>query len=72
MFYTEIKGVNKKIVPINIKKFFNPRVFAYWIKDEGSWTKSGILLHTNNFNLFEVECLVKLLKEIYSLRITIR
>lgn len=72
MFYTEINGVKKKIVPININKFFNPRVLAYWIMDDGSWAKSGILLHSNNFTLCEVECLVKLLTEKYNLRITIR
>lgn len=45
MFYP--KGI--KIVPINLEKYLNRRVLAYWICDDGSWTGSGIKLHTNNF-----------------------
>lgn len=72
MFYSNLDGKTKKIVPSNLNTYLNPRVLAYWIMDDGSWTKSGILLHCNSFDLSEVQRLAKLLQELFNLRVTIR
>jgi hypothetical protein len=71
-FYNKINNIKTKIVPVNIESYFNPRVLAYWITDDGSWARSGILLHTNCFILSDVERLAKLLQNTYNLRVTIR
>jgi hypothetical protein len=68
IFYPE----GTKVLPNDISNFFNPRVLAFWIMDDGSWTGSGILIHCNNFNLLDVERLSLLLKETFNLRVSIR
>lgn len=68
MFYNN----KKKIVPRNIAEILNARALAYWIMDDGSWAGSGVLLHTNNFVLSDVELLAKTLKEKFNLQLTIR
>jgi hypothetical protein len=41
----------KKIIPNNIADFLTPLSLAYWIMDDGSFTGSGLKLHTNAFSL---------------------
>lgn len=53
-----------KVVPANIKWPvsgrwpvpipINGRVLAYWIMDDGSWTGSGVLIHSNSFSESDV------------------
>ena len=55
MFYPE----GKKIVPLEIGKYLNPKGLAYWIMDDGSWAGSGVILHTNNFLEKEIKFIIK-------------
>lgn len=45
LFYLE----GKKIIPKNIADYLTPLSLAYWIMDDGSFTGSGLKLHTNAF-----------------------
>lgn len=40
--------------------------------DDGTADRSGYIIYTNNFNLFEVENLVKILKSKFNLNCTIQ
>lgn len=61
-----------KVVPHNIGDYFNSRVLAVWIMDDGSWVGSGILLHCNSFSLSDVQRLVELLKDKFQFKASIR
>jgi LAGLIDADG DNA endonuclease family len=41
---------NKKIIPKNIAEHITAVSLAYWIRDDGSFTRTGIKLHTNAFS----------------------
>lgn len=43
LFYPE--GIKR--VPKAIDQYHTPRVFAYWIMNEGGYHVSGLILHTN-------------------------
>ena len=66
-FYFE----GKKIIPNNIVDFLTPVSLAYWIMDDGSFTGSGLKLHTNAFNLEELNLLVEALDKNFSLKASI-
>lgn len=40
-----------KIIPNNIAEYLTRVSLAFWIKDDGSFTGSGLKLHTNAFTL---------------------
>jgi hypothetical protein len=63
LFYKE--GV--KVVPANIDQFLTPRALAYWFEDDGGADRSGYILHTNCFTLSDVNLLVSILKQKFSL-----
>jgi hypothetical protein len=56
-FYLE----GKKIIPNNIADLLTEVSLAYWITDDGSFTGSGLKLHTNAFSLEELNLLVEAL-----------
>ena len=56
-FYLE----GKKIIPNNIADLLTEVSLAYWIMDDGSFTGSGLKLHTNAFSLEELNLLVEAL-----------
>jgi len=49
LFYKESNGQKIKRIPDNIHLYLIARALAFWIMDDGSKDKSGILLHTNPF-----------------------
>ena len=54
----------KKIISNNIADLIIPVSSAYWIIDDGSFTGSGLKLHTNVFKLEELKLLVEALEKI--------
>lgn len=68
MFYH--KG--KKIINSNIEQYMTPLCLAIWISDDGCWAKPGVRIATNCFNFFEIELLVRLLKNNFNLDCTIQ
>ena len=52
----------KKIVPLNIADLLTPISLAYWIMDDGSFTGSGLKLHTSAFSMKDLDLLIKALK----------
>lgn len=63
MFYKE----KVKIVPSNIEELLTARGLAYWYMDDGGADRSGYVYYTNNFTKEEVELLVRVLKNKFSL-----
>jgi hypothetical protein len=61
----------KKIIPNNIADFLTPLSLAYWIMDDGSFTGSGLKLHTNAFCMEELNLLIKALDQNFSIKATI-
>lgn len=68
MFYPN----GPKIVPHNISDYFNSRVLAFWLMDDGSWSGSGILLHCNSFSLSYVQRLAELLRNKFQFKGSLR
>jgi hypothetical protein len=64
-----INGV--KTIPSNIGEILTPVSLAYWLMDDGCWTKTGIHLATNNFSKTDVEKLVFLLNTKFGLNCSI-
>ncbi len=63
---------NKKILPLDIERFLNPKTLAFWICDDGQLVKKGgITLCTDNYTLAEVKFLIKALVNKYNLKCTI-
>ena len=60
-----------KIVPSNIQDLLSPRSLAYWIMDDGSFTGSGLKLHTNAFSLEELNLLIKALDKNFSIKASV-
>jgi hypothetical protein len=58
-----------KIVPLNIGELLTPIGLAHWIMGDGYWDSHGktIDICTDNFTLSEVELLISVLKEKFSL-----
>jgi len=44
---------------------------AYWIMDDGSFTGSGLKLHTNAFSLEELNLLIKALDKNFSIKASV-
>lgn len=70
LFY--ISASRKKIIPNNIIELLTPISLAYWIMDDGSFTGSGLKLHTNAFSIEELKLLVEVLKKNFNLIVTIQ
>ena len=66
-FYLE----GKKIIPNNIADLLTRISLAYWIMDDGSFTGSGLKLHTNAFSLEELNLLIKALNKNFSIKASI-
>ena len=67
LFYFE----GKKIIPNNIAELLTSISLAYWIMDDGSFTGSGLKLHTNAFSLKELNLLIEALDKNFSIKATI-
>ena len=66
-FYLE----GKKIIPNNIADLLSEVSLAYWIMDDGSFTGSGLKLHTNAFSLEELNLLIKALDKNFSIKASV-
>lgn len=60
-----------KVIPEKISEFLSPISLAYWLMDDGGWTKKGIHLNTNFFNLSDVERLVEILADKFGLKCSV-
>jgi len=60
-----------KIIPSNIGELLTPRGLCYWICDDGYWCNNGVHLCTNSFTLDEINLLVKVLTEKFTLKCSI-
>jgi hypothetical protein len=73
-FYTEEKGIWKKQVPKDIKKYLTPRALAYWYMDDGALKWKGksnaVRLCTDGFQKYEVERLGEVLRSNFDLKIS--
>jgi len=69
LFYPE----GKKIIPLNIGDLLTPSSLAYWLADDGTFSKlySCVILCTNSYTLEEVNLLVKILNDKWDLKCTI-
>jgi hypothetical protein len=61
----------KKIIPMNIADLLTAVSLAYWKMDDGSFTGSGLKLHTNAFSLEELNLLIEALEKNFSIKATI-
>lgn len=68
LFYKD----GKKIVPIDLINLLTPLALAVWISDDGGWTKAGVRIATNSFQLNEVIYLRNILESKYQLDATIQ
>lgn len=68
MFYK--KG--KKYIHPKIENYLTPLALAIWIMDDGGWTKYGVRIATNSFELREVEFLIKVIKNKFNLDCSIQ
>jgi len=66
-FYLE----GKKIIPNNIADLLSEVSLAYWIMDDGSFTGSGLKLHTNAISLEELILLIKALDKNFSIKASV-
>lgn len=66
-FYLE----GTKIIPNNIADLLSEVSLAYWIMDDGSFTGSGLKLHTNAFSLEELNLLIKALDKNFSIKASV-
>jgi hypothetical protein len=66
-FYLE----GQKIIPNNIADLLSEVSLAYWIMDDGSFTGSGLKLHTNAFSLEELNLLIKALDKNFSIKASV-
>jgi hypothetical protein len=66
-FYLE----GKKIIPNNIADLLSEVSLAYWIMDDGSFTGSGLKLHTNAFSLEELNLLIKALDKNFAIKASV-
>jgi len=55
----------------NIADLLTSVSLAYWIMDDGSFTGSGLKLHTNAFSLEELNLLNEALEKNFSIKATI-
>lgn len=62
----------KKIVPLIIEDYFTPLTLAIFISDDGTWTKYGVRIASNNFTLKEVEYIQNILTHKFNLDCTIQ
>lgn len=66
-FYLE----GKKIIPNNIADLLTEVSLAYWIMVDGSFTGSGLKLHTNAFSLEELNLLIKALDKNFAIKASV-
>ncbi|MEK7616225.1 MAG: LAGLIDADG endonuclease [Patescibacteria group bacterium] len=57
----------KKIIPNDLPRFFNEFALACWIMDDGSYSNSKVDISTYSFTLSEVERLLNMLANKFSL-----
>lgn len=70
-YYHELFYVNGvKIIPLNIGELLTPVSLAYWAMDNGYKKDKNFILCTHSYTLSEVELLIKILKENFSLNCT--
>ena len=71
-FYGHQFYSNKKLLPKRIHKWLTPRAIAYWYMDDGAqkWKNKslGVRFCSDNFSLSEVNKLISVLQEKYSLK----
>jgi len=58
----------KKIVPPNIKEYFDSLCLAVWIMDDGSYNNKIIDISTYSFNLNEIQLLQEGLQEVFDIK----
>ena len=66
LFYKE----KKKIIPNNLDSLLTPRGLAYWFMDDGglkSHQSKGVIIHTDNFTLSEIESICGLFEKKWGL-----
>jgi hypothetical protein len=61
----------KKKVPVNIHRWLNPIVLAFWFMDDGSKSESGYRLHTENFTFSDIKKLQEALGKVFHLEVAI-
>jgi hypothetical protein len=61
----------RKIVPIELKEYLTPLALAIWFMDDGSFQNGGEKFTTQSFTYQECLFLAELLKEKYSLKVTV-
>ncbi|TPG03869.1 hypothetical protein EAH88_19140 [Rhodanobacter glycinis] len=64
-----VNGV--KVIPENIYHLLTPIALAYWLIDDGGWTKGGIHLATNSFTPDDTKRLAEVLSSKYGLKVSI-
>lgn len=68
LFYPE----GKKTIPKNIGDLLEPLSLAYWICDDGTFSKDrAVVLYTNSFSLDEVNLLISVLTNKFNLKCTV-
>lgn len=70
LFYKDINGYKKKVVPNNIYELLTPISIAHWIMGDGAVLNKGLVLCTESFTLREVVILVNVLKIKYNINST--
>jgi hypothetical protein len=66
--YDEINKKRIKIIPKNIYQLLTPRGLAYWIMDDGHFSKPNLELCTHSFQENEVNILKDVLENKFNLR----
>lgn len=64
-------NANLKQVPTNMAQFLSPLALAVWIMMDGSYTGSGIKLHTERFSVESLQILVNAVYQKYNWVVTI-
>ena len=71
-FYLKFYECKVKIVPLDLS-LLTPLALAHWVMQDGSrGTSKGLYLCTDSFTLMEVELLIKVLKDKFSLNATVQ
>ncbi len=72
MFYKH-NGVGYiKIVPCNLADYLTPLALAIWFMDDGSKTHNTVRIATMCFQICELQLLCKILKDKYSLEVSVQ
>lgn len=60
-----------KVIPEKIENVLTPISLAFWLMDDGGWTKPGIPFNTNHFIKTDVERISIILNEKFNLKCSI-